>query len=118
MAIKRKVRRKLDKRTQRLSVRRSNRQLYRMIQVMSIIGTLVIANVLFTMVTKTHIWSQENVLNSKISSSMLDFFSFSSLKNILHHKSAGYADFLFIHLLRRLSLSIAPTNSHIIHMAR
>ena len=50
MAIKRKVRRKLDKRTQRLSVRRSNRQLYRMIQVMSIIGTLVIANVLFTMV--------------------------------------------------------------------
>lgn len=72
MAIKRKVRRKLDKRTQRLSVRRSNRQLYRMIQVMSIIGTLVIANVLFTMVTKTHIWSQENVLNSKISSSIVD----------------------------------------------
>ena len=72
MAIKRKVRRKLDKRTQRLSVRRSNRQLYRMIQVMSIIGTLVIANVLFTMVTKTHIWSQESVLNSKISSSIVD----------------------------------------------
>lgn len=72
MAIKRKVRKKLDKRTQRLSVRRSNRQLYRMIQVMSIIGTLVIANVLFTMVTKTHIWSQESVLNSKISSSIVD----------------------------------------------
>lgn len=72
MAIKRKVRRKLDKRTQRLSVRHSNRQLYRMIQVMSIIGTLVIANVLFTMVTKTHIWSQESVLNSKISSSIVD----------------------------------------------
>ena len=68
MAIKRKVRRKLDKRTQRLSVRRSNRQLYRMIQVMSIIGTLVIANVLFTMVTKHISGHRRMILNSKVSS--------------------------------------------------
>ena len=73
MAVKRKVvKRKPDKRVQRIRVRNSNRQLFRMIRVMCFIGTLVIANVLFTMVSKTHIWSGESVLNSKVSSSIVN----------------------------------------------
>ena len=42
-----------------------------MIRRMALIGTLVIANVLFTMVTKTHIWSGQNVLDSRIASSIV-----------------------------------------------
>ena len=38
---------------------------------MALIGTLVVANVLFTMVTKTHIWSGHTVLDSRIASSIV-----------------------------------------------
>ena len=72
MKIKRRRKQSLDPRVMRRTIRRSNKQLYRMIQVMVMIGTLVVANVLFTMVTKTHFWSGESALNSKISSSIVD----------------------------------------------
>ena len=55
-----------------MGVKRSNKELSRIIQVMVLVGTLVIANVLFTMVTKTHLWSGESALNSKISSSIVN----------------------------------------------
>ena len=42
-----------------------------MIRRMALIGTLVVANVLFTMVTKTHIWSGHTVLDSRIASSIV-----------------------------------------------
>ena len=54
-----------------MGVKRSNKQLFRMIQVMVIIGTLVTANVLFTMVTKTHIWSGHTVLDDRIQKSIV-----------------------------------------------
>ena len=72
MKIKRRKKQSLDPQMMRRSIKRSNKQLYRMIQVMVMIGTLVVANVLFTMVTKTHFWSGESALNSKISSSIVD----------------------------------------------
>lgn len=55
-----------------MKVKRKDKGLYRIIQVMLLSGTLVVANVLFTMGTKTHIWSGEDALNSKISSSIVD----------------------------------------------
>lgn len=51
--------------------RNSNKRLFRIIQIMVLIGTLVSANVLFTMVTKTHIWSGTNVLDSRIQNSIV-----------------------------------------------
>ncbi len=42
-----------------MSVRKSNRELLKMISRMTLIGTLVVANVLFTMVSHKHIWSQK-----------------------------------------------------------
>ena len=72
MKIKRRKKQSLDPQMMRRSIKRSNKQLYRMIQVMVMIGTLVVANVLFTMVTKTHFWSGESALNLKISSSIVD----------------------------------------------
>ena len=43
-----------------------------MIRRMALIGTLVIANVLFTMVTHKHIWSGHDVLDNRIASSIVD----------------------------------------------
>lgn len=53
-------------------MKQTNKGIYRIIMVMLVIGTLVIANVLFTMVTKKHIWSGENALNSQIASSIIE----------------------------------------------
>lgn len=55
-----------------VSVKNSNKELFRMIRRMTLIGTLVVANVLFTMVTHKHIWSQKNVLDSRIASSIVE----------------------------------------------
>ena len=54
-----------------MKIKATNKRLFRIIQVMIIIGTLVSANVLFTMVTKTHIWTGHNVLDSRISNSIV-----------------------------------------------
>lgn len=43
-----------------------------MIRRMTLIGTLVVANVLFTMVTHKHIWSGHNVLDTRIASSIVN----------------------------------------------
>lgn len=53
-------------------IKSSNKKLLRIIQIMFIMGTLVTANVLFTMVTKTHIWSGKNVLDSRIQNSIVE----------------------------------------------
>lgn len=55
-----------------MDVKKTNKNIFRMIIVMVLIGTLAVANVLFTMVTHRHIWSQEDVLTSKIASSIVD----------------------------------------------
>lgn len=55
-----------------MSVKRSNKQLYRIIQIMGLTGTLVVANVLFTMVTHKHIWSGQDVLDTSIASSIVN----------------------------------------------
>ncbi len=39
---------------------------------MTLIGTLVVANVLFTMVTHRHLWSQKDVLDKRIASSIVE----------------------------------------------
>ncbi|MGI6511068.1 penicillin-binding protein [Catenisphaera adipataccumulans] len=52
--------------------KRSNKQLLRIIQIMVIAGTLVTANVLFTMVTKTHLWSGNSALDERIHNSIVD----------------------------------------------
>ena len=43
-----------------------------MILRMAFIGTLVVANVLFTMVTHRHLWSQKDVLDKRIASSIVE----------------------------------------------
>ena len=55
-----------------MSVKKSNKQLYRVIQIMTLTGTLVVANVLFTMVTHRHIWSGQDVLDTQIASSIVN----------------------------------------------
>lgn len=55
-----------------MDVRRTNKKLFRMILAMGTAGTLVSANVLFTMGTHRHIWSQEDVLSGKLASSIVD----------------------------------------------
>ena len=55
-----------------MGVKQSNKELYRIIQIMLLAGTLVISNVLFTMVKKQHIWSGEDAMNNKIASSIVD----------------------------------------------
>lgn len=55
-----------------MDVKRTNRKLSRMILAMGTAGTLVVANVLFTMGTHRHIWSQEDVLTGKLASSIVD----------------------------------------------
>lgn len=55
-----------------MSTKRTNQQLRRIIAVMVVIGTLVVANVLFTMITHLHIWSREDVLNQPIATSIVD----------------------------------------------
>ena len=55
-----------------MGVKRSNKELYHIIVIMCVVGTLVAANVLFTMVTKKHIWSGQSALNPKIASSIVD----------------------------------------------
>lgn len=54
-----------------MNIKKSNKKLYHIILIMIVSGTLVITNVLFTMVTHYHIWSQENVLNSQVASSIV-----------------------------------------------
>lgn len=54
-----------------MSVRKSNKELLKMILRMTLIGTLVIASVLFTMFSHKHIWSQKNVLDPRIASSIV-----------------------------------------------
>ena len=39
---------------------------------MTLIGTLVVANVLFTMVSHKHLWSQKNALDERIASSIVE----------------------------------------------
>lgn len=55
-----------------MDVRRTNKKLFRMILAMGTAGTLVSANVHFTMGTHRHIWSQEDVLSGKLASSIVD----------------------------------------------
>ena len=55
-----------------MDVRRTNKKLFRMVLAMGTAGTLVTANVLFTMGTHRHIWSQEDVLTGKLASSIVD----------------------------------------------
>ena len=55
-----------------MSVRKSNRELLKMISRMTLIGTLVVANVLFTMVSHKHLWSQKNALDERIASSIVE----------------------------------------------
>ena len=55
-----------------MSVRKSNRELLKMISRMTLIGTLVVANVLFTMVSHKHIWSQKSALDPRIASSIVE----------------------------------------------
>ena len=54
-----------------MSVKKSNKQLYRVIQIMTLTGTLVVANVLFTMVTHRHIWSGQDVWIHKLPAVLL-----------------------------------------------
>ena len=54
-----------------MNIKKSNKKLYKIILIMIGCGTLVITNVLFTMVTHYHIWSQENVLHSQVASSIV-----------------------------------------------
>ena len=55
-----------------MGVKKTNNGLYHIIQIMLLVGTLVVANVLFTMITKKHIWSRQDALNSQIASSIVD----------------------------------------------
>ena len=55
-----------------MKIKQANQKLYRLVQIMVLSGTLVVANVLFTMVTHRHIWSQKDVLNAQIASSIVD----------------------------------------------
>lgn len=55
-----------------MSVRKSNKELFKMIRRMTLIGTLVVANVLFTMVSHKHLWSQKDVLDKRIASSIVE----------------------------------------------
>lgn len=55
-----------------MATKQSNKQLYNILKVMTVCGTLVVTNVLFTMITHRHIWSKEDALNSKIASSIVD----------------------------------------------
>ena len=52
-----------------MNIKKSNKKLYRIILLMILSGTLVIANVLFTMVEKEHFWSGKNIMESSIVSS-------------------------------------------------
>ena len=54
-----------------MNIKKSNKKLYHIILLMILCGTLVVANVLFTMVTHYHIWSGENILESSIASSIV-----------------------------------------------
>lgn len=54
-----------------MNIKKSNKKLYSFILLMIVCGTLVITNVLFTMVTHYHIWSGQNVLESPIASSIV-----------------------------------------------
>lgn len=49
----------------------TNKKILRILQVILLIGTLVTANVLFTMATKTHIWSGQYVLDSRVGQSII-----------------------------------------------
>lgn len=53
------------------SQRLVNKRLLRYTTLMIVIGTLVIANVLFTMLTKTHLWSGKSVLDNRIKNSIV-----------------------------------------------
>lgn len=55
-----------------MGIKQTNKRLYHIIQIMFLVGTLVVANVLFTMITKTHIWSGESALNPQIASSIVN----------------------------------------------
>ena len=55
----------------KMNIKKSNEKLYQIILLMILCGTLVVANVLFTMVTHRHFWSGEDALESKISSSIV-----------------------------------------------
>lgn len=54
------------------TIKSTNRQISKISGIMCIIGTLVVANVLFTMVTHKHIWSGKDALNGQIASSIVD----------------------------------------------
>ena len=56
----------------RMRIKSSNKKILRIIQIIIIMGTLVSANVLFTMVTKTHIWSGKSVLDPRIQNSIVE----------------------------------------------
>ena len=55
-----------------MSVRKRNKEMFKMIRRMALIGTLVVANVLFTMITHKHFWSQTDVLDNRIASSIVE----------------------------------------------
>lgn len=54
-----------------MKMKKTNKKILRILQVIILIGTLVIANVLFTMVTKHHIWSGQYVLDSRVGQSIV-----------------------------------------------
>lgn len=54
-----------------MKMKRTNKKILRILQVIILIGTLVVANVLFTMVTKHHIWSGQYVLDSRVGQSIV-----------------------------------------------
>lgn len=55
-----------------MKIKRKDKGLYRIIQIMFLCGTLVMANVLFTMVKKQHLWSGKNVMDPRIASSIVN----------------------------------------------
>ncbi|MBQ0065516.1 MAG: PASTA domain-containing protein [Firmicutes bacterium] len=52
-------------------MKRRNKSLFRMMWIMILLGTLVVANVLFVMFTKTHLYSGNSVLDTRIPSSII-----------------------------------------------
>ena len=54
-----------------MKVKNTNKRILRILQAILLIGTLVTTNVLFTMVTKRHIWSGQYVLDNRVGQSIV-----------------------------------------------
>ena len=55
-----------------MSVKQTNQKIRAFLVVMLLVSTVMIANIIYTMATHRHIWSQQDVLNSQIRSSIVN----------------------------------------------